>query len=527
MNSQILQDDFEGNGSINNWTADNLNIKETVSNPFKKEINTSSTVLEYHDIGGEYANLKFDVSDKINLSSNSKFSLMVYVPSSGLTGSQKNQISLKLQNGTLGEPWTTQTEIIKSIAVDKWQTVTFDFKNDAYLNLDKSSPAPALRTDFDRVLIQINGENNTDKVLAYIDNFYFDNIVAIVTTTSVVFDKLVWSDEFEVEGAINGQKWFHQTQLPPGGSWYNNEIQHYTNRIENSFVKDGLLNITAKKETFSNQGTVKSYTSARLNSKYAFKYGKVEVRAKLPTGVGTWPAIWMLGKNINEDGGYWDNEGFGTTNWPACGEIDMMEHWGDNQNFIQSALHTPSSSGNTFNKGGKIVSTASTDFHVYKCEWTSEKLVFSVDNVKYYTYNPVEKTASTWPFDSDQYFLLNLAIQSKIEPTFSKGSMLIDYIRVYQQGDAVTSALQSDKREIQTSYPNPVNDELTINLVETIQKNLALKVYNNFGSVVKTYFNPINSNIVSLTHLNDLPKGLYVVLYELDGTNYRLKFVKK
>ena len=135
-----------------------------------------------------------------------------------------------------------------------------------------------------------------------------------------VYDELVWSDEFDEDGALDNSKWFHQTELPNGDSWFNGEIQHYTDRLDNTYVEDGIMNLVAKAETFIDQGVTKNYTSARLNSKFAFTYGRVEVRAKLPTGVGTWPAIWMLGKNISENGAYWDNEGFGTTNWPACGE---------------------------------------------------------------------------------------------------------------------------------------------------------------------------------------------------------------
>jgi len=246
---------------------------------------------------------------------------------------------------------------------------------------------------------------------------------------------LVWSDEFESEGAINSEKWFHQTLLPNGYSWYNSELQHYTNQIENSYVEDGLLKIVAIKEDFYDQGQTKQYTSARLNSKFAFQYGKVEVRAKLPTGQGTWPAIWTLGKNIIEPGGYWTSAGFGTTSWPACGEIDIMEHWGSNQNYTQSATHTPSSFGGTINHGGQTIQTASTQLHTYTLVWTAEKLVFSVDDVVHYTYNPPVKDSETWPFDAEQYLLLNIAIAPDIDPNFVESSLEIDYVRVYQGGE--------------------------------------------------------------------------------------------
>jgi beta-glucanase (GH16 family) len=261
------------------------------------------------------------------------------------------------------------------------------------------------------------------------------------TTPTTPGKTLVWYDEFNndedtyisgVDNAVDATKWFHQTKFPNGSSWYNGEIQHYTNRKVNAYVSDGTLKIVAKKENFTEQGQTKNYTSARLNSKFAFTYGTIEIRAKLPTGVGTWPAIWTLGKNINERGAYWQQEGYGSVTWPACGEIDIMEHWGSNQNYVQSAMHTPSSHGGTVNKGGRRISTVSSDFHVYKLEWTAQKMTFSVDDYVHYIYNPSAKNASTWPFNSDQYLLLNIAIEPSIASNFTSSAMEIDYIRIYQ-----------------------------------------------------------------------------------------------
>ncbi|KQC30324.1 glycoside hydrolase family 16 protein [Flagellimonas eckloniae] len=247
------------------------------------------------------------------------------------------------------------------------------------------------------------------------------------------FNTLVWADEFDGEGAINPEKWFRQTQLPPGGSWWGGLVQHYTNRNDNSYVKDGFLNLVAKKEEYEDQGEIKQYTSARLNSKFAFTHGKVEVRAKMPEGIGTWPAIWMLNTNINEDGAYWDNQGLGTVKWPYCGEIDILEHWGKNQDYVSSAVHNGSSYGDKVkNLGGQTIKNASTEFHIYALEWTSEKMIFSIDGIAHFTYNPSIKNTETWPYDTDYYLILNIAVESEIDQNFIESPMVVDYIRIFQ-----------------------------------------------------------------------------------------------
>ena len=269
------------------------------------------------------------------------------------------------------------------------------------------------------------------------------NAVGVYTVTYTATDKsgnpatatrtvTVVADTLTGPQAMDSEKWFHQTRLPDGNSWYNGEIQHYTNRIENAYVSDGTLKIVAIRESFTDQGRTKQFTSARLNSKYAFTYGRIDVKAKLPQGFGTWPAIWMLGKNITENGGYWQTQGFGTVGWPASGEIDIMEHWGSReQNYVSSALHTPSSSGNTVNVAGQYVATVSTEFHVYSLDWNADRMIFSVDGVEHYTYAPNDKNLDTWPFDTDQYLLLNFAIEPSIASSFNEGEMEVDYVRVY------------------------------------------------------------------------------------------------
>jgi len=307
------------------------------------------------------------------------------------------------------------------------------------------------------------------------------NIILFLVSTlylaqvDVVYNDLVWSDEFSANGTVDNSKWFHQTQLPVAGGWYNNEQQHYTNLITNSFANNGELNIVAKKETFTDQGFTKNYTSARLNSKFAFKYGRIDVRAKVPKNQGTWPAIWLLGKNVNEPGGFFAST-YGNTNWPACGEIDMMEYGifpSAPVNFIQSTLHTPSSSGASVNHGGMLASSDITDnYHIYSMNWSPNQITFLLDGVAYYTYNPSVKNASNWPFDKEQYVLLNIAlggIAGTIPSTFTNTSMIIDYVRLYQNTTPDTVA--------------PTNFTATVGAVTSDSVELLLNATDNFGAI--------------------------------------------
>jgi beta-glucanase (GH16 family) len=329
---------------------------------------------------------------------------------------------------------------------------------------------------------------------------------------------LVWSDEFDYTGAIDSEKWHHQTLLPNGQSWYNGEIQHYTNRIENSFVSDGTLKIMAIRENYTQQGVTKEFTSARLNSKFAFTYGRVEVRARLPFGVGTWPAIWTLGQNITEPGGYFYSE-FGTTPWPACGEIDIMEHWGMNQDYISSATHTPSSYGGTVNVGGRFVDNVSTEFHDYRLEWSETRLIFSVDNQVHYIYEPSEQNMETWPFDLNQYILLNVAILPDIIPTgFTQDVMEIDYVRVYQNN---LNSGQTNRENLRI-YPNPSTE--SISLIGVHDGPLNYRISNSLGQLLMEGRLHQSKGPIDV---RELSAGVYFLELTTGQNHFSTKIVKK
>ncbi len=351
--------------------------------------------------------------------------------------------------------WTPNATQFRVKLVDFGADGAFGTGDETEHEIACENPAQGQWISYDIPLTDFVGLTNTTNIAqlifagmpdgaatAFIDNVYFYNDVVVpcesgLTGNVPVGDNyvLVWADEFDASGAVCNENWFHQTQIPTPGGWFNGEEQHYTDRLDNSFVEGGFLNITAKREEFTDQGLTRSYTSARLNSKFAFTYGRVDVRAKLPAGSGTWPAIWMLGQNVNEPGGYWFDE-FGTTNWPATGEIDIMEHFGNDNAVIHGSIHTPSSFGATVNTGTVNNPDFDTEFHDYSIIWDENEIQFLVDDVPYYVYNPPVKNDETWPFNKPQYLLLNVAMggfSGTIPPEWQEGTMVIDYVRVYQK----------------------------------------------------------------------------------------------
>jgi beta-glucanase (GH16 family) len=229
--------------------------------------------------------------------------------------------------------------------------------------------------------------------------------------------KLVWNDEFNGHGLPDSSKWGFDVGAK---KWGNNELEYYTDHdTSNVKQQDGHLIITARKQ--EKEGM--DYTSARLKtkSKAEFQYGRIEASAKLPATVGTWPAIWMLGADIDR------------VDWPACGEIDIMEHRGMELNKIFGTLHYPGHFGANGNGKTIMIHDATTAFHQYAVEWSPSEIKFFVDNLVYHTVaNP-----DSIPFNHPFFILLNLAMGGdfggKVDPGFTADSMLVDYVRVYER----------------------------------------------------------------------------------------------
>jgi beta-glucanase (GH16 family) len=235
-----------------------------------------------------------------------------------------------------------------------------------------------------------------------------------LSITVFVGSKLMWSDEFNTDGAPDATKWTFQIWDP---GHVNNELQSYTNRPENTIVQGGVLKIKAIREQYGKG----DFTSGRLesNGKFDFTYGKIVIRAKVPTGVGTWPAVWMLGSNI------------GTVGWPKCGEIDILESVGKNLDQNHSSLHSEGRSGATPDTGIIKVPNSSTEFHIYTADWTATYIKFYVDDKLFYTFVNSDK----FPFNKNFYLIVNLAMGGvwggPVDPNFTSSTLEVDYIRVY------------------------------------------------------------------------------------------------
>ncbi|WET04645.1 glycoside hydrolase family 16 protein [Flavobacterium sp. YJ01] len=236
------------------------------------------------------------------------------------------------------------------------------------------------------------------------------------TTVNVyVARKIIWADEFNTDGAPDATKWGYNTGT--GDGWGNNELQYYTTRSENVKVEGGLLKITAIREDYMGS----KFTSTRMltKGKFSFKYGRAEIRAKLPAGGGTWPAFWLLGDNID------------TVPWPGCGEIDILESVGNNPNVIHSSLHSPGRSGNTPDTKTTTAPNSTTEFHIYAAEWSAESIKFFVDDNLFYTY----KNSSTTPFNANFFVIINFAMGGNfggaVDPNFKSATYEVDYVRVY------------------------------------------------------------------------------------------------
>lgn len=235
----------------------------------------------------------------------------------------------------------------------------------------------------------------------------------------------LWQDEFSYTGLPDSTKWGYDIG---GSGWGNHELEYYTKNLKNAHVENGILSIEALRENVGSQ----SYSSARMvtKGKGEWLYGRYEIRAKLPQGRGTWPAIWMLASK----------QTYGTQYWPDNGEIDIMEHVGYDPTVIHGSMHTKTFNFtiNTQKTSTRRINTALTAFHVYALEWDPDKIKFIIDDE---VYLEVARESNwnwdRWPFDQKFHLLLNLAVGGDwggakgVDDSIFPQKMEVDYVRVY------------------------------------------------------------------------------------------------
>jgi len=334
-------------------------------------------------------------ASEIPFASNAKkLKLKVQSPDAGIT------VRMKVEDHT-NAAITVSAEAVTTQA-GAWETLVFDFANPAAGTLN-------ITNNYDQVTLYFN-YGQTGAQAGSAKTYYFDDLEMVPADW-----QLVWSDEFDTAGALNSTKWRFETGL----DWYNGELQAYTDDLQNARVEGGNLIVEAVQEVYQ----TKNYTSARVNSKGSWTYGRMEIKAMLPQGQKLWPAIWMM-PDTSPYGG-----------WPNSGEIDIMENWSWAENTIYGTVHTQAYNHTIgTQKGGNLtVTDPSANWHVYVLEWFEDQMRWYVDDTLYYTfYN--EGTHAKWPFDHPFHFIFNTAVESGApgnEGTWTKRTMEIDYVRVY------------------------------------------------------------------------------------------------
>lgn len=270
----------------------------------------------------------------------------------------------------------------------------------------------------------ITGSSATGTILTEDGTYLSTDNTGYSTPSTYPGYSLIWSDEFS-GNSLDMSVWNQEVGNGNNG-WGNNELEFYTSSPKNSFISNGNLIIEARKETVDRF----NYTSCRMTTqgKKVFKFGRIDIRAKLPVGKGIWPALWMLGTNISSVG------------WPACGEIDNMELIGTYPARVYGTLHWSNAGGAHTSKGADYsLSTGdfSQQFHVFSIIWTQDNIKWYLDDQLFLTTSAADVSPANYPFNADQFFIFNVAVGgnwpgSPDYTTVFPQRMFVDYVRVFQ-----------------------------------------------------------------------------------------------
>lgn len=412
VNSQTLPIDFE---TTTSWFAFDGASFATVSNPYVDSENPSNNVGRMtKGTSRNWAGAYLTLGSSMDFFNNDTFSIKVR------SSKLNTKLLLKVENSS-----NTSTNYEREVTMTKyneWETLTFDYSQIPNENYDR------IVLIFD---LGVTG-NGSSSFTYYVDDISLYSINGPPEPCEGNFTgnapqgssyELVWSDEFTEDGELCHENWTYDLGTGSQG-WGNFEAQSYTNNPENVKKENGILKITAVKSG-------NSYTSARVKTKslFDFAYGRIEISAKLPSTAGTWPAVWLLGSNVDE------------VSWPQCGEIDIIEQFSDKQKNMSTAHWY--SDGNAQYGLSVTSSSLTTNFNTYKLDWTPTSLIAYFNDTQYWAMN----TNNTMPFSNQFFLIANLALGGNkgagdIDPNFTEDSLEIDYIRVYQNSNG--SLLLSD-----------------------------------------------------------------------------------
>lgn len=452
--AQNLELDFE---KSTNWFGFDGGSFSTITNPHQNTLNYSNKVGRLvKGAGKSWAGAFYDVEEPMDFITNNTFSLKVYA--------HKNNAKLlfKVENkANASINYSIEKTLTKS---NEWETLVFDFSQ------IPSNAYDRITLIFDNGVVGSGDLNFT----YYVDDLTLyregdplpecpSNYTGNAPSTSQY--ELVWADEFDQDGILCHKNWTYDLGTGSQG-WGNFEAQSYTNSEENVYVENGILNIVAIKKG-------NAYTSARIKTQQLFslQYGKLEIRAKLPTTAGTWPAVWLLGTNNPEVG------------WPASGEVDVIEQFQDKSVNISTAHWQHDGSHASYGLEANIPNP--TGFNTYSLEWTPNSLVTKING----TWSWEMTITNIAAFHNDFFIIINLALGGNkgagtIDPTFSQDALEIDYIRVYKnnQGSFTLSHKDFLPKQI-TVVPNQTG-WLISNPNNPIKR---INLYNLYGQLVGAY----------------------------------------
>ena len=488
VNSQTLPVDFE---TTTSWSVFAGASFSTVSNPYVDSENPSSKVGRMIKGSGQnWAGAYLTLESSMDFLNNDVFSIKVR------SSKLNTKLLLKVENSSNSNiSYEKQVTMTK---YNEWETLTFDFSQIPNENYDR------IVLIFD---LGVTG-NGSSSFTYYVDDITLyslngppepcdSNLTGNVPSGSNYV--LVWADEFTEDGELCYENWTYDLGTGSQG-WGNFEAQSYTNNSENVRKENGILKITAIKSG-------NSYTSARIKTKnlFDFTYGRIEIRAKLPSTAGTWPAVWLLGSNINE------------VSWPQCGEIDIIEQFSNKQENISTAHWY--SDGNAQYGLSVNNSTLTSSFNTFRLDWTPNSLRAYLNDSQYW----VMSTNNTMPFFDNFFLIANLALggnkgAGNIDPNFTEDSLEIDYIRVYQNSSG--SVLSSETISGNKNIINYYNLNGKWYFKSTFDKINDISIYDITGKLIKK--RNVEGKVAKINS-NNIQNGLHFI--QLSG-NFGIQTIK-